>query len=165
MPTVGEQFRHAREAQHLDVYQMAEITKIKTDHIRALEAGQFEVFVAPVYIRGFARNYAKALKLDEARLMSDLDQELSGDARFREPPRLSKEPRSPLDFIALQVSRLNWRVALVLAAVVVLLVLLVGALRMRSHRADDPLRNLGPGIYQSKDEATDETLPVPAPRK
>jgi hypothetical protein len=36
MPTVGEQFRHAREAQHLDVYQMAEITKIKTDHIRAL---------------------------------------------------------------------------------------------------------------------------------
>ena len=37
MVTVSEQLRRAREAQELDIYQVAEITKIKTDHIRALE--------------------------------------------------------------------------------------------------------------------------------
>ena len=36
MPTVAEQLRTAREAQGLTVYQVAEITKIRTDHIRAL---------------------------------------------------------------------------------------------------------------------------------
>src|SRR5258705_11311017 len=39
MATVAEQLRRAREAQNLNVYQVAEITKIKTDHIRALESG------------------------------------------------------------------------------------------------------------------------------
>jgi len=57
MATVGEQLRLAREAQNLNVYQVAEITKIKTDHIRALESGTYDMFSAPVYIRGFIRSY------------------------------------------------------------------------------------------------------------
>ena len=69
MPTVSEQLRLAREQQHLDVYQVAEVTKIKTDHIRALESGTFDVFPAPVYIRGFVRTYAGMLKLDVRRVL------------------------------------------------------------------------------------------------
>jgi cytoskeletal protein RodZ len=76
MPTVSEQLRRAREAQNLDIYQVAEITKIKTDHIRALESGNFDVFTAPVYIRGFIRTYATALKLEVPGLLAELDQEL-----------------------------------------------------------------------------------------
>ena len=52
MSTVAEQLRSAREARKLTIYQVAETTKIRTDHIRALEVGNFEVFSAPVYIRG-----------------------------------------------------------------------------------------------------------------
>ena len=63
MPTVAEQLRAAREAKNLSVNEVAEITKIRTDHIRALEEGNFDIFVAPVYIRGFARTYATLLKL------------------------------------------------------------------------------------------------------
>ena len=51
MATVSEQLRLAREQQQLDVYQVAEITKIKTDHIRALESGTYDIFPAQVYIR------------------------------------------------------------------------------------------------------------------
>ena len=43
MVTVSEQLRRARESQKLDIHQVAEITKIKTDHIRALEAGDFRL--------------------------------------------------------------------------------------------------------------------------
>jgi len=77
MPTVAEQLHGAREAKNLTVYQIAETTKIKTDHIRALEEGNYNVFSAPVYIRGFVRTYASLLKLDVAQVMATLDQELA----------------------------------------------------------------------------------------
>src|SRR3989441_4247142 len=104
MATVSEQLRLAREAQQLDIYQVAEITKIKTDHIRALESGNFDMFSAPVYIRGFVRTYATMLKLDVPRLLVDLEAELSRSERFRDPPPLTNTPRSPLDFLMLQLT-------------------------------------------------------------
>jgi len=147
MPTVAEQLRLAREAQGLTVNQVAEITKIKGDHIRALEAGEYDCFVAPVYIRGFARTYAKMLKLDDAQLSSELEKELSKTAKYSEPPPLTSGPRTPLDFIMLQVSRLNWRIAL---AVFVLVAVVVAALISFANRGqkEDPLKRLGPGQYQ-----------------
>ena len=56
MATVADQLRRAREAQQLNIYQVAEITKIKTDHIRALESGNYDTFSAPVYIRECGRS-------------------------------------------------------------------------------------------------------------
>ena len=50
MPTVAEQLRQGREQRKLDVYQVAEITKIKTDHIRALEENNFNCFTAPAIV-------------------------------------------------------------------------------------------------------------------
>ena len=70
MPTVAEQLRAGREARKLTIPQVAEATKIRTDHIRALEEGNFNVFSAPVYIRGFVRNYATQLKLDVPQVMA-----------------------------------------------------------------------------------------------
>ena len=64
MSTVAEQLRAAREAQKLTVQQIADATKIRTDHIHALENGDFSVFSAPIYIRGSVKNYATRLKLD-----------------------------------------------------------------------------------------------------
>jgi cytoskeletal protein RodZ len=161
MPTVAEQLRQAREAQNLDIYQVAEITKIRTDHIRALEAGQFDVFIAPVYIRGFVRTYAKALKLDVEQVVSDLAAELSKTEKFRDPPPLSKEPRSALDVIMLQLSRLNWRILAGVIVVLVVLVITFVSVRKRHKSAEDPLKGLPPGIYQPKDGQKGEKLPLP----
>src|SRR6266516_4336702 len=110
MATVADQLRRAREEQNLNVYQVAEITKIKTDHIRALESGTYDSFSAPVYIRGFVRTYAKALKLDIAKVTADLEGELSKTDKFSEPPPLMARKGGPLDFLMLQLTKLNWRV-------------------------------------------------------
>lgn len=160
MPTVAEQLRRAREAQQLDVYQVAEVTKIKTDHVRALESGQYDVFTAPVYVRGFVRTYATMLKLDVPRVMSDLDGELKQTERFREPPALTNRPKSPLDFVMLQLSKLNWRVAAGL--LIALLALYFGLQWVRGYNARnaDPHRKLGPGLYQPANRSG-ETLPLP----
>ena len=46
---------------------------MKTDQVQALESGDWSIFAAPVYTRGFVRNYATLLKLDPEALLNDLD--------------------------------------------------------------------------------------------
>src|SRR6266404_1785569 len=164
MPPVAEQLRRAREAQNLSVYQVAEITKIKTDHIRALESGTYDSFSAPVYIRGFVRTYAKALKLDVAKVTADLEDELSRTEKFCEPPPLMKKQGGALDFLMLQLSKLNWRIVAGTAGAVLFVILVLVGLRSCGHRPkSDPLKNLGPGLYRPKPGDSGEKLPVPAP--
>jgi len=166
MSAVAEQLRHAREAKNLTVQQVAEITKMRTDHLRALEEGNFNVFSAPVYIRGFVRTYSTLLKLDVPRVMSDLEAELGATQKFAEPPPLSDHPRGALDFLMLQLSRIDWRKGLIGAVVViVLLVVLTAWSTWRNSKAADPLKNLKPGIYQSGHDGETLPLPTPAPKR
>jgi cytoskeleton protein RodZ len=158
MPTVAEQLRAAREARQLTVYQIAETTKIRTDHIRALEEGNFDVFVAPVYIRGFVRTYATLLKLEVPQIMAALEAELARTEKFSEPPPLSNEPRGPLDYATLLLSRLDWRKAGLAAGALVAVALVAGIYAgWRHFRARDPLADLPPAVYQP---AVGETLPL-----
>jgi cytoskeletal protein RodZ len=164
MATVSEQLRHAREEQHLSVYQVAETTKIKTDHVRALEAGNFEIFSAPVYIRGFIRTYATMLKLDVRRLLTDLEAELGQSERFREPPPLTNTPRSPLDFVMLQLSKLSWRLTVGVSAAALFLVVAITVIYRQANREDAgtlDLQKLGAGLYHAGTNQEGETLPLP----
>jgi len=162
MLTVAEQLRTAREAQGLTVYQVAEITKIKTDHVRALEEGDYATFAAPVYIRGFVRTYGTLLRLDVATLLTALETELDQTEKFHEPPPLSDESGRFLDVVMLQLSKVNWRVALPsLGVALALLVLILGYRAWRVHQSKDPLSSLGPGLYQPPQKQPGETLPLP----
>ena len=160
MPTVAEQLRTAREAKNLTIPQVAEATKIRTDHIRALEEGNFNVFSAPVYIRGFVRNYATQLKLDVPQVMAALDAELGRTEKFKEPPPLVEQPKTVLDHLMDSLAKLNWRVGIVgLAAVGIVLVVALAGLAWRHHNHSNPTANLPPAVYQSTNSG--ETLPLP----
>jgi cytoskeletal protein RodZ len=138
------------------------VTKIRTDHLRALEEGNYDVFVAPVYIRGFVRSYARLLRLDEKTIMTDLDQELSLTEKFKEPPPLTNEPRGLLDAAMLQLSRVNWSIVLPVLLAGVLLLLAVWAYQAWwRYKNTDPLANLGPALYHPKPELKELYLPVP----
>jgi len=164
MSTVAEQLRQAREARHLTVQQAAEITKIRSDHLRALEEGDFEVFSAPVYIRGFVRSYATLLKMEVPQVMAALDQELRQTAKFAEPPSLSDHPGGLLDALMLQLSKVDWRRGLwVLGALVVAAGLLAAYPVWRHYQTTDPLSGLKPGAYHSSSNAAGESLPLPSP--
>jgi cytoskeletal protein RodZ len=164
MSTVAEKLRQAREAQNLTVHQIADITKIRTDHIRALEQGNFDMFSAPVYIRGFVRSYATLLKLDVKEIMSALDTELGRTEKFSVPPPLSNQPRGVLDFLMLQLSKVDWRKALI-GAVVLVVVVIIGfiLLALRHYRTRDPLTGAKPALYQPARTTAGEKLPRPAP--
>jgi cytoskeletal protein RodZ len=163
MPTVAEQLRAAREAKNLSVNEVAEITKIRTDHIRALEEGNFDVFVAPVYIRGFARTYATLLKLDVPVVIKALDAELHQTEKFAEPPPLTDDDKGALDFVTLQLSKVNLRQGLVILAVLVAIVVVVGSvLAWRKRYNSDPLKDVPPAKY-TPPKNSGEKLPLPPP--
>jgi cytoskeletal protein RodZ len=159
MPTVAEQLRAAREAKKLTIEQVAESTKIRTDHLRALEQGNYNVFSAPIYIRGSVKNCAMMLKLDVPKIMADLDRELKGTENFSEPPPLGESTKSPLDHVMYGLSKLNWKVgawAAFVAGIVVIFVLGRAAVHRITSHGHSP--NLPPAVYQPSNPG--ETLPL-----
>lgn len=162
MASVPEQLRRAREQQGLTIHQVADLTKMRTDHVRALEEGQYDAFSASVYIRGFVRTYAALLKLPVADLIRELELELGQNKKFKEPPRLGGNAQSPLDRLMLLASRVNWKIAGPVAAVIVLAVAATAATRAwQRHQSQDPTSGLGPGLYQAPASITTEALPLP----
>src|SRR5437868_14509511 len=129
MPNVAEQLRQAREEQKLSVQQVAEKTKIKSDHVRALEEGVYDAFPAPIYIRGFVRSYATILHLDVSEVMNELEIELAQSERFRAPPGLGARQRTTLDVVSLLVPRIHWRTALPLVGAALAILLMVWVAR------------------------------------
>ena len=161
--SVGEQLRCAREAAGLTPHEVGEITKIKTDHILALENGDFHPFSAPVYIRGHVKSLASRYKLDVPNVLADLDDELSRTKEFSEPPSLIPREKGVLDWVTLQLSKLNLRVLLPLIGVALIVSFLVWSYTAwRRYQSSDPLSNLGPGYYKAPAEkSVVEYLPLP----
>jgi cytoskeletal protein RodZ len=163
MPTVSEQLRTARESKNLTLKQVAEFTKLKSDQVEALETGNYASFPAPVYIRGSIRTYAKLLKLDVPQLMTQLDEEFAHSRELSDPPPLTPQSHGIVDWITLQFSKLDWRIAAGLAMVLVGLVVAWSMLRPapRTQKAD-PLSSLGSGVHKPRSiPGRGEFLPLP----
>jgi cytoskeletal protein RodZ len=160
MPTVGEQLRAARQTQNLEIHQVADWTKIRSDHIRALEEGNFSIFSAPVYIRGFVRTYATLLKLDAPKILQQLSQELASSGQ--QEPALSQPASGALDDAMFHFSKFVRRLALpAVGTLLVVAVAVVCYFVWLHYQNKDPLEGLGPGLYQAP--PTSETLPLPKP--
>ncbi|HVU27710.1 MAG TPA: helix-turn-helix domain-containing protein [Verrucomicrobiae bacterium] len=164
MSQVAEKLRQAREALHLTINQVADVTKIRTDHLRALEEGNFAVFSAPVYIRGSVKNYARVLKLDEAQMLAALDAELNQTEKFSEPPPLVEAANPRIDYLLFLLSKFNWKWGAAAGAVVglILIAMLIGS-AFKHHSKRNPLAGLPPAVYQTANNAGN-TLPLTSHR-
>jgi cytoskeleton protein RodZ len=84
---LGQQLREAREARGLSVDDVARGTRIRAAYIRALEEEHFADLPAPVYVRGFLRNYATFLGLDAEELIGELEQGRGGAFQPQHRPK------------------------------------------------------------------------------
>ncbi len=72
MQTIGEKLLEARQRQGISIREAADATKVRGEFLDAMESNQFErIGLADVYRRGFLKIYAKYLRLDPERLLSD----------------------------------------------------------------------------------------------
>ncbi len=160
MSTVAEQLRAAREAQKLTLQQVADATKIRADHLQALERSDFSVFSAPIYIRGSVKNYAARLKLDVPKILAALDDELKATEKFSEPPPFTDETKKPLDRVIYLLAKLNLKMAFAVLVIlgIIAVIVIVNAV-LKHNKKSDPLANLPPAIYQPTNSG--DTLPLP----
>ncbi|MGH2451119.1 MAG: helix-turn-helix domain-containing protein [Candidatus Limnocylindria bacterium] len=91
MAKLGEVLRAQRERKGVTLDQAADDTRIREKFLAALEAGDYQSLPGAVYTKGFLRNYAEYLGLDDDELVALFQAERGG----REPPR-HFEPIRPI---------------------------------------------------------------------
>src|SRR5215216_4870839 len=70
-PALGRYLRETREAKELTLDQAEQALRIRRRILELFEAGEFNIVeFAPIQIRGFMRNYARYLGLEEDRIVS-----------------------------------------------------------------------------------------------
>jgi cytoskeleton protein RodZ len=90
--TVGEKLRGAREAQGLELSEVASRTRIPQRHLEAIERSNYSSLPSITYALGFAKAYARAVGADEVALGRELRVEL--DTKFERvapPPAYQME--------------------------------------------------------------------------
>jgi len=158
MGQLGDLLREAREAKGISLEQVEKTTNIRTKLLQALEQEAYEELPAPVFVKGFLRNFARALGLDPDQVVA-LYKETVGDA---DRPYELKALSEPLEDSS---SRAPWFLA---AFVVVALGLLAwwghaqGLIKLPSL---SPL-SLRAATATATDTAapTDTTTPLPTPQ-
>jgi cytoskeleton protein RodZ len=75
--TVGEQLRGTREQQALSLSDVASRTRVPMRHLEAIERSDFAALPGTTYTVGFTKSYAKALGLDDVKLIEELRAELA----------------------------------------------------------------------------------------
>lgn len=102
----GVRLVRAREAAGMSRSQLAGITKIPERHLAAIEAGDFASLPARTYAVGFARNYARAVGLDQNEIAATVRAELSAQAP--DAPRRTTPSFEPGDPARVPSSRFAW---------------------------------------------------------
>lgn len=95
-PTVGELLKTAREAAGLTIADIAGHLKLSLPQLQALENNDFQRLPGPVFVRGFARSYARYLQMDETPLLAALDRQLPRSVpaeKIPEQPLVSNDAR------------------------------------------------------------------------
>jgi cytoskeletal protein RodZ len=111
---VGDRLRSLREAQGLELSDIAARTRIPLRHLQAVEASDYAALPSQTYALGFVRSYARAVGASDAELAAQLRAELG-----REPlPEPGRQVYEPVDEARLPSKLLAWT-ALAIAILVI----------------------------------------------
>jgi len=90
MATVGDLLRETREAKGLSLGQVENATRIRQRLLQALEENDFAALPAPVFVKGFLRNYAQLLELNPDDVLQMYRSQVGDDAVVFRPTALTE---------------------------------------------------------------------------
>jgi cytoskeleton protein RodZ len=137
----GDWLRRQREMREITLRDIADRTKISLRYLEAMEADRFDLLPAPVFAKGFLREYARYVGLSpddvvNHYLSAHRPEDLPGDPREDTKVRSRPQPRDA----GRPAARRNWSYGLVLAlAGVVLLALVAIASHFGERRREAPV--------------------------
>src|SRR5580704_6116681 len=68
--SLGSHLRHSRERRGMSVPELARITRIPLASLEAIEADRFDELPGEVFVRGFLRAYAQAVRIVPAEVLA-----------------------------------------------------------------------------------------------
>jgi cytoskeletal protein RodZ len=123
MGRVGEKLRDSRLSKGLTLEEVAEVTKIRSTYLAAIEAGEYGKLPGEVFLKGFIAQYAQAMDEDPEPYLELYRQERAEAGTGREPggeeearPRLDPERRRFLRRLIIGVVGFLLLIGLVLVA-------------------------------------------------
>ena len=173
MTSIGDRLRQERLRRGLDIYQLAEKTKINASMLEAIEADDLEKLPGRFFARSFVRQYAKALGLDDDDLESELwrltstaEAPASEDAHFAPETRAFAPPAAEAASGGSSRQSLGALIAFVL---VMAIASLIYTFWQRSRTASKPETAPAAEVHRlpepaSRSEAAGTGAPAAAPR-
>lgn len=135
---MGTYLRAARRRRRVGIERAAEDTKIRSDFLMRMESDEFD-FLAPAYVRGFLRTYARYLRVDPEPLIGEFDRRFGGrvdTAQIIAQQRRSKSRRRGLR----EPRRVNsWVLAAVFAAGFLVLLFVIGFMQEDRRPQRNPI--------------------------
>lgn len=101
LATFGEELRREREIRGISLKEIADATKISKRFLEAIERNDHKTLPAPVFTRGFVREYARYLGLATDEIVNRYNYAAAGDDRIEKPPThpaaspISDAPKRP----------------------------------------------------------------------
>ncbi len=71
MQAIGQIFIERRRQLNLSLKEVESATSIRTSYLEAIESGQMEKLISPIYAQGFVRQYASFMGLDGDRIVTE----------------------------------------------------------------------------------------------
>jgi cytoskeleton protein RodZ len=96
LASFGEELRKEREIRGISLKEIADATKISKRFLEALERNDHRTLPAPVFTRGFVREYARYVGLNAEEMVNRYNFASANDDRIEKPPQVEKYPQTPV---------------------------------------------------------------------
>lgn len=96
LASFGEELRREREIRGISLKEISDATKISKRFLDALERNDHRALPAPVFTRGFVREYARYVGLNAEDMVNRYNYAASQDDRIEKPPQIEKYPATPV---------------------------------------------------------------------
>ncbi len=90
LASFGEELRREREIRGISLKEIADATKISKRFLEAIERNDHRTLPAPVFTRGFVREYAKYLGLNADEMVNRYNYAAAGDDRIEKSAHLER---------------------------------------------------------------------------
>lgn len=123
LATFGEELRREREIRGISLKEISDATKISKRFLEAIERNEHRTLPAPVFTRGFVREYARYLGLNTEDIVNRYNYAAAGDDRIEKSAhleRLAQREAPPKKGIPPPYARVDRNVWILLLIVAVL---------------------------------------------
>ncbi|HKR62499.1 MAG TPA: helix-turn-helix domain-containing protein [Thermoanaerobaculia bacterium] len=96
LASFGEELRREREIRGISLKEIADATKISKRFLEAIERNDHRTLPAPVFTRGFVREYARYVGLNAEEMVNRYNFAAARDDRIEKPPDVQKYPQTPV---------------------------------------------------------------------